>query len=237
MASTPTVAKSTKENTNYARLCRLLVDGGTKALRHTFDTFHPPADLYRHLHVTHPSNHWILQNLRKKRVLNPTQWGKLYPTTPAAVKSEDFDITLLMVLLRNICGLTAPATGWDSLPPASDMSVEGNIARVKFYRNSVYGHAIQASLDDSTFNTLWQEISTALVALGVDAAAINKLKTETMDPDGEEHYRELLKEWKKDEDNIKDKLYKMEGRNECFESSGLNKCHPHGIYSTLDAVK
>ena len=99
MASTPTVAKSTKENTNYARLCRLLVDGGTKALRHTFDTFHPPADLYRDLHVTH---HLILQSLKKRRVLNPTQWGKLYPTTPAAVKSEDFDITLLMVLLRNI---------------------------------------------------------------------------------------------------------------------------------------
>ena len=77
-----------------------------------------------------------------------------------------------MVLLRNICGLTAPVTGWDSLPPASDMSVVGNIARVKFYRNSVYGHASQASLDDPTFNTLWQAISTALVALGVDAAAL-----------------------------------------------------------------
>ena len=51
MASTPTVAKSTKENTNYARLCRLLVDGGTKALRHAFDTFQPPADLYRDLHT------------------------------------------------------------------------------------------------------------------------------------------------------------------------------------------
>ena len=36
---------STKETTNYARLCRLLVDIGTQALRNTFDTIHPPANL------------------------------------------------------------------------------------------------------------------------------------------------------------------------------------------------
>ena len=115
--------------------------------------------------------------------------------------------------LRNICGLAAPATGWDSLPSASDTSVEANIARVKYYRNSIYGHASQASVDNPTFNALWQDISAALVVLGVDAAAIAQLKTETMDPDTEKHYQELLKEWKKDEDSIKDKLDRMEGIN------------------------
>ena len=39
MASAPTLASSTKETTNYARLCRLLVDGGTKALRYTFENY------------------------------------------------------------------------------------------------------------------------------------------------------------------------------------------------------
>ena len=99
------------------------------------------------------------------------------------------------------------------LPPASDTSVEANMARVKYHRNSVYGHASQASVNDPIFNSLWQDISTALVVLGVDAAAIAQLKTETMDPDTEKHYRELLKEWKKDEDNIKDQLDRMEGIN------------------------
>ncbi|CAH3184202.1 unnamed protein product [Porites lobata] len=115
-----------------------------------------------------------------------------------------------MVLLRNICGLTAPGTGWDSVPSASDTSIEANIARVKYYRNSVYGHASQESVDDLTFNSLWRDISAALTPLGVDAAAIAKLKTETMDPDTEKHYRKSLKEWKKDEDNIKDQLDEME---------------------------
>ena len=210
MASAPTFAPSNKETTNYARLCRLLVDGGTKALKYTFDKFHSPANLFNVLKAG-SAEHSTLQSIRKRKIINATQWGKLYPSSPSSVTSEHFDITLLMVLLRNICGLAAPTTGWDGLPPASDTSVEANIARVKHYRNSVYGHASQASVDDPIFNSLWQDISGALVALGVDAAAITKLKTEATDPDTDTHYRELLKEWKKDEDSIKDQLDRMEG--------------------------
>ena len=223
MASAPLLAPSSKETTNYARLCRLLVDGGTKALRYTFDKFHSPANLFNVLKAG-SAEHSTVQSLRKKKIINATQWGKLYPSPPSSVTSKDFDITLLMVLLRNICGLAAPATGWDSLPPASDTSVEANIARVKYYRNSVYGHASQASVDNPTFNSLWQGVSAALVVLGVDAAAIRKLKTETMDPDTEKHFRELLKEWKNDEENIKDQLDRMEG----IISSVLDK---YRIYS------
>ena len=213
MASTLPSFASTKETTNYARLCRLLVDVGSQALRNTFDSIHPPAGLH-HVLGRHPE-HATLQALHtgRRRVINPTQWGKLYPTIPSSVSSASFDITLLMILLRNICGLHPPATGWDSLPPPADTSKEANIARVKYYRNTVYGHASQASVDDATFNTYWQDISTALVALGGASygAAINKLKNECMDPDTEEHYRELLKQWKKDEDSIKDKLVEIEG--------------------------
>ena len=208
-AAPPPVA-STKETTNYARLCRLLVDVGSQALRDTFDGIHPPAGL--HLVLARNPAHKTLQSLRKK-ILNPTQWGKLYPTIPSSVSSASFDITLLMVLLRNICGLHAPITGWDSLPPSTDTSKEANIARVKYYRNTVYGHASQASVDNLTFNTYWQDISNALIALGGASygTAINKLKSVTMDPDTEEHYRELLRQWKKDEDSIKDKLEEIEG--------------------------
>ena len=210
MALAPTFAPSNKETTNYARLCRLLVDGGTKALRYTFDKFHSPANLFNVLKAG-SAEHSTLQSISKRHIINATQWGKLYPSPPSSVTSEHFDITLLMVLLRNICGLAAPTTGWDGLPPASDTSIEANIARVKHYRNSVYGHASQASVDDPSFNYLWQDISAALVSLGVDAAAITRLKTDAMDPDTETHYRELLKEWKKDEDSIKDQLDRMEG--------------------------
>ena len=209
MASSRPLYASTKETTNYARLCRLLVDVGSQALRNTFDSIHPPAGL--HGVLTKPPEHRILQSLRRRRILNPTQWDKLYPSSPSSVSSKDFDVTLLILLLRNICGLIPPTTGWDNLPPSADTSVEANIARFKYYRNHVYGNASRASVDDATFNTYWQDISNALVGLGADAAAINTLKTESMDPVIEKHYQELLRKWKKDDDSSKDRLDEIEG--------------------------
>ncbi|XP_068733953.1 NLR family CARD domain-containing protein 4-like isoform X4 [Montipora capricornis] len=214
MASAAPSFSSTKETTNYARLCRLLVDVGTQALRDTFDRIHPPSRLHGILASTSPA-HPTLQSLRKRKILNVTQWGKLYPTIPSSVSSASFDITLLMVLLRNICGLGAPAStgSWDMLPPASDNSIEANIARIKYYRNNVYGHATQASIDEPTFHALWLDISNALLALGSAASytsAISRLKAECMDPDFEEHYRELLKEWKKGDDSTKDNFERLE---------------------------
>ena len=210
MASSRTSYASTQETTNFARLCRLLVDVGSHALRNKFDSIHPPAGL--HGVLTKPPAYPILQSLRRKRILSPTQWAKLYPPSPSpsSVSSKDFNVTLLILLLRNICGLIPPTTGWDNLAPSADTSAEANIARVKYYRNHVYGNASQASVDDATFNIYWQDITNALVGLGADAAAINTLKTESMDPVIEKHYQELLRQRKKDDDSIEDRLDEIE---------------------------
>ena len=162
MASSTPATPSTKETTNYARLCRVLVDVGTCALRDCFDLICSPTTLHAVLATNQPT----LQSLRSKRIINPTQWGKLFPAIPASVSSRDFDITLLMILLRNICGLAPPRTGWDSLPGATDVSREADIARVKYFRNTGYGHAEQAFVDDATFDTHWKEIRDTLVRLG-----------------------------------------------------------------------
>ena len=206
MASAAPTFHCTKETTNYARLCRLLVDFGALVLRKTFDKKRPTGNLDAVL--LNPPAHATLQTLRKKRVLNPTQWGKLYPAIKSSVSSANFDITLLMVLLRNICGLVPPPTGWDSLPAATDLTPEADIVRIKYYRNTVYGHASEASVDDPTFSRYWQDIQDALVRLGGTCyqGAIDDLKTECMDPEFEEHYQELLKQWVKDEISIKEDL-------------------------------
>lgn len=212
----PTLAPVTKESLNYVRLCFLLVDGGTKALKHLFDNFHPPAALY--MDLANPSINSILLSLRKRRILNVKQWNMLYPATPATVTSEDFDITLLTLLLKYICNLKGPVTGWDRLPLPSDMSIEANIARVKVYRNEVYAHASKASVDDATFVALWTDISDALIALGLDAATVRNLKTQSLDPVVEEHYQILFKQWRDDEESIKHKIEEMEGVNKCCQA-------------------
>jgi len=217
MASATSPFASSKETTNYARLCRLLVGLGSQALRDTFDRVHPPSTLHGVLLSHKPTLQslytGVMGKKKVKKVLNPTQWGKLYPVH-SPVTSASFDITLLTVLLRNICGFSRPAAGWDSLPPSTDTSTADDIARVKYYRNTVYGHANQASVDDASFSTYWKEIREALVRLGGTTfrGYIDNLEHDTMDPDMEEHFRELMKQWKKDDDSIKEKLEEMEGK-------------------------
>ncbi|XP_078379483.1 uncharacterized protein LOC144662531 isoform X1 [Oculina patagonica] len=227
---------STKDTTNYARLCRLLVDVGSQALRDTFDKIYPPATLHAVL-----SSHSVRSTLTRlytgrRKVLNAIQWGKLYPVH-TLVSSSIFDVTLLTVLLRNICSLSPPVAGWDALPPPADTSIADDIARVKYYRNTVYGHASQASVDDTSFNTYWPEIREALVRLGGPSyrADIDNLEHDCMDPDIEEHYRELMKQWKKDDDSIKDKLEEME--ESIKESLKQTKIEVERIGSEMKEVK
>ena len=217
---------STKETTNYARLCRLMVDVGTQALRDTLDAIHPPANLPTVL----AGNKTTLQTLRTRKVINAAQWGKLFPAISTLVSSVHFDISLLMVLLRNLCSLPSPATGWDKLPAVTDVSREADIARVKYYRNTVYGHAEYASVDDAAFNAYWDDIRDTLVRLGgvKYKTAIDKLETEVMDPDLDDRYKEILRQWKKDEDNVKDQLEELTKKLDDLEST------VKGIYSIKD---
>ena len=165
MASATPATPSTKQTTNYARLCRVLVDVGACALRDCFDSICTP----KRLHTVLAANKPKLESLRSRKIINATQWGKLFPAISTSVSSKYFDITLLVTLLRNICGLTPPGgavTGWDELPDATDLSREADITRVKFFRNTVYGHAEQASVDNATFNKHWKDIRDTLVRLG-----------------------------------------------------------------------
>ena len=122
---------SSPEKTNGNKLSRLLIDGGTTVLRNIFDHYHPPAILAAGLN----SNYFILNNLLRRRVLNGRQWDKLFPPCGGLPGSNTFNITLLFLLLTNICGLSPPLTGWHTKPSPGDNSLEANLARVKFFPN------------------------------------------------------------------------------------------------------
>ena len=100
------------------------------------------------------SSYPILNSLLHRRILNGHQWDKLFPPGGTSPDSNTFDITLLFLLLTNICGLSPPLTGWHSKPPPSDTSREANLARIKFFRNQLYGHVAATSVDTPTFNAL-----------------------------------------------------------------------------------
>ena len=195
----PSPLASSVENTNGAKLSRLLIDGGTMVLRKIFDRYHPPANLQANLNA----NYGTLNNLLRRRILHQPQWELLFPPGGATPDSNTFDITLLFLLLTSICGLSPPPSGWHTKPSASDTSVEANLARIKSFRNEFCGHVSTTGMDTPAFSALWQEISAVLVALGLPQAEIDRLKAEHC---GEEDFLGVLFEWADSEEDIKSQL-------------------------------
>ena len=199
--ATPSPLASSVEKTNGNKLSRLLIDGGTTVLRNIFDYYHPPANLAANLSSRHI--HPILTRLRHRNILNGVQWDKLFPPPGGGPpNSINFDITLLFLLLRNICGLSPPLSGWDRMPPASDTSFEANLARMKYHRNVLYGHVTSTGIQTSVFDVKWQEVSSVLVSLGLSQSEVDRLKRE---PCGED-YVSAVTEWMKNDEEIQFQL-------------------------------
>ena len=138
-----------------------------------------------------------LQTLRTNRVLTHPEWKSLYnPSgTRTCGKSTDFDISSLCKLLREICSLTAPATGWDNLPKSTDQSLEADMVRIKFYRNNIYHHNHNMEVRNVNFEKFWMEISEALlrIASRISSAkrdewkkSIENLSCDSLTPDAKE---------------------------------------------------
>ena len=209
--------RATDEKANFQRLTRLLMRGGLALLKEVFDSIHPPPNLPAVL--SNPVIKTQLQTLRRNRVLTHPEWNCLYnPSGPGTYgKSTDFDISLLCKLLRAICSLTPPATGWDILPNSTDHSLEADLARIKFYRNKIYGHNHSMEITNADFEKLWMEISEALlrIASSISSAkrdewkkSIEKFFLEPLTPDAEECVDEL-RLWHKKDMETKDEIEKL----------------------------
>ena len=124
--------------------------------------------------------------------------------------SADFDVTLLFRLLRTITSLTPPPTGWDKLPASTDHSLPADLARIKYYRNEVYGHVNQTmEIPDDQFLILWQEISDALVRIAAQISlekktvwqkAIDDFRKDPLTADDDRNVQELERWYKNDVD-------------------------------------
>ena len=208
---------TTDEKANFQRLTRLLMRGGLAILREVFDAIHPPINLSAVL--GNPIIKTQLQSLKRIRVLNQTEWDYLYNSSGPGMhgKSTDFDISLLCKLLRAICSLTPPITGWDNLPNSTDHSLGADLVRIRIYRNTIYGHNHSMEMTNAEFEKLWMEISEALlrIASSISSAKRDEWKKsiesffhEPLTPDAQENVLQL-RAWYRKEMETKDKVEEL----------------------------
>ena len=190
----------TPEKFNGFKLRRLVIDGGTQALRNVLQKCHPGKSIQA---ILAAEKHKI--SSLKGKLINQTQWDVLYPKSPNVPDINNFDITLLSILLRNICGLAT--TGWGKMPNANDLSDKANIVRVRLFRNEVHAHIPETGVSMTYFEDYWKKISAVLVSLGIDQAEIDKLKTEECK---KEVVERVMNEWNAMVNDIREDLKRIE---------------------------
>ncbi|KAL4223530.1 hypothetical protein ACF0H5_017001 [Mactra antiquata] len=176
----------------FLRLNLLMVKKSTYVLRCKFDDIIPPNQLHTKL------NDWKTMKTINFGVshgfINKGQRAKLLPTHRPP-KSEDFDISLLFYLLRNICNLDTKSKWWNcddnSNIPKNNIEVVADIVRIRNIRNKLY-HSAVASLEKEEFETEWDLAVEVMVRLaeqcGVDniKAEIDEVKIANLDAISEE---------------------------------------------------
>ena len=195
--------QSTLERSNFQRLSTLLVVGGTATLLKLLESKLPPGTNLQDFLADPKIKLSIIRHLTRpqKELLYP-------PLGTSEVESRNLDISIIFKLLRNACGMTEPPKGWDQLPDETDESLEADMARIKFYRNSVYGHNPFMTISCDQFLVVWKAISDALVRIAGHVstacksqlqAQIVKLMWEPADQRQVNEQIEILVKWAEEE--------------------------------------
>lgn len=193
---------STPQTTNLARVARMILGPCTDVLRAVLTNEMSPSALSHNV-KTFIANH----QKHKKCPINTEQekiiYCKIY---------DNFDISLLYTVLRNICQIPEHKNGWGDVPSPTDRSVSANIERIRLIRNE-YGHNSELSVSNTEFKRKWQdilkivkELEGSLSSSTVFETAVIDISTCSMDPEKESKYiKQLL--------DLDKKIQEISGKN------------------------
>ena len=138
-----------------------------------------PSDLYRVLSTVHLNT---INKLVKNKVLKKDQVEILLPKNgDNKTYSDQFDITLLVVLIINCTTLTPPNDGWSKPPKDTDTTIAAFVLRCREWRNFL-NHTDAKAIDKHNFNLRWSEGISLLKGLGGKSEHVKELKTISLDP-------------------------------------------------------
>ncbi|XP_052103708.1 uncharacterized protein LOC127737213 [Mytilus californianus] len=114
--------------------------------------------------------------------------------------SKSFDVTLMILLMRNLTPMNPPLCGFDKLPSDLETTQAADLARIKHYRNEL-AHLQNCKVDTAFFTTAWTDITGAIHRLGGQQMKeeCEHLKTKQLDQSNQE----LIIDIKRSNDEIK----------------------------------
>ncbi|CAC5385978.1 unnamed protein product [Mytilus coruscus] len=144
-----------REETNFLRVANLLIRISPKAVRILFNREFNPGVLKSVF-----SKNWTnLDKLKNKNVITKTQWSLLFPSG-SDPNLKDFDLTLMVCLLRNLTTITIQ----EQLPQRSDLSEGAAVSIIKFYRNQI-SHSDSGAMSVAEFSAIFADVCKAIEIL------------------------------------------------------------------------
>lgn len=113
-----------------------------------------PEELYKQIQL-------CATLLTGKRKLTPNQQKICFIRPPDSPDYNNFDVTLLYTLIRNLCPSLKPTQGWGVEPKAKDKQIGDDIERLRLLRNS-YAHGSSAEISDKEFKDIWRNVKTII---------------------------------------------------------------------------
>lgn len=112
-----------------------------------------PADLYERIKSS-PTN--------GKGYLRKEQLNICFIPPPGEADYNDFDVTLLYTLIRNLCWTSLrPTQGWGKVPDSSHTGIGDDIERLRLMRNR-FAHANSAGIPNADFDCLWNDLKSVI---------------------------------------------------------------------------
>ncbi|XP_072821718.1 E3 ubiquitin-protein ligase DZIP3 isoform X1 [Vicugna pacos] len=159
----------------FYHLLHIIIVSGTDIVRQIFDEAMPPPllrkELLIHKNVLEPYYNHLWTN-------HPLggAWHLLYPPNKELPQSKQFDLYLLLALIKHLNVFPAPKKGWNMEPPSSDLSKSADVLRLCKYRDILLSEILMNGLTESQFNSIWKKVSDILLRLGMKQEEIDKVK-------------------------------------------------------------
>ena len=159
----------------------------------------------------------VIQTMKSRLPrLTELQWKLILPNSGVySGNYDDMDISLLYILLRNVCRIQAHNKGWGNTPDSEDRSVSANIERLRLARN--YCGPFTGRMSNAEFNQVWSEIRAAVVdldkALGIGnkyQEVVDLIRNDTMDATRDRHFRDQLLKQITESENIKTDIHSLQ---------------------------
>ncbi|KAL3888643.1 hypothetical protein ACJMK2_001008 [Sinanodonta woodiana] len=165
------------EHMNHARIYVALVTVCTRALRDILLSHvpYPYKGIYKAIWAKKADLTKKIQTRRgqwQNALLLPDQCQVVFPDPRGryVASVDQFDITLLYILIRNVSTVSASVMGWGMDPleePFRDKCLGASVERIRSYRNQI-GHSMDGKMSQQDFDSYWNKIYAVLADIEQD---------------------------------------------------------------------